>query len=188
MRRAIARDEIGINAAVNEAEPDRDAESEEQSEGAHTRPRQWVNLTVGPGGRDARRLGSAREILVGERRVERGDGDEGEGRSMRAGGRKGRGELRAHRSQEASSTIHRTNSPNEKSYKGRHFWHERGLGHPGLGVDFQHDESARAVRPVVVAKVRATDAATAERPMSLERQLLNLLVNIRFKISGKNVF
>ncbi len=58
---------------------------------------------------------------------------------------------------------------------GRHFRRERGLGHAGLGVDFQYDEFARAFGTVVVSEVGPADAATPESPMRLKRQLLKSL-------------
>lgn len=70
----------------------------------------------------------------------------------------------------------------------RHFWHERGLCHSRLGVHLQYDELARTSGAVVVSEVGPAYAATAESSMSLKRQLLDILVNIRFKIGRKNVF
>jgi len=90
----------------------------------------------------------------------------------------------------AGSVFHHPSNQlaKRKTCMSRHFWHERGLRHPGLSVDFQYDEFARTSGAVVVPKVRAAYATAPECSMSLKRQLLNFLVNIRFKFRWKNVF
>jgi len=67
------------------------------------------------------------------------------------------------------------------------FRHKRSLGHPRLGVDFQNHEPPRPARRNVIPEIRPAYAATTERPMRPERQLLNILVNISFKFRRKDV-
>src|SRR5271154_3126115 len=69
----------------------------------------------------------------------------------------------------------------------RDLGHEGCLGHAGLRIDFQYDELARTSGAVVISKVGPAYAATAQRLVRLERQLLDKVVNIFFKIRRKYV-
>jgi len=69
--------------------------------------------------------------------------------------------------------------------EGREFRHKRSLGHPRLGIDFQNHELPRSAGRVVIPEIRPAHATTAERLMRHEGQLLNILVNISFKICRK---
>ena len=51
----------------------------------------------------------------------------------------------------------------------RKFGHERRLGHAGLRVDFETNESPRTLDAIVVAEIRTAHASAAQRAMRRQR-------------------
>src|SRR6185437_13211648 len=69
----------------------------------------------------------------------------------------------------------------------RRFRHKGGFGHTGLRIDLQYDELSSATRTIVVTEVRAADPPASQCPVRPEGPLLNILVNILFKICRKHM-
>src|SRR2546430_16824205 len=61
---------------------------------------------------------------------------------------------------------------------GRDLGHQRGLGHAGLRVDFETEQTPRPLRGIVVAEIRTAHPPAPERTMGRKRQSSDLLVNI----------
>src|SRR5258707_8818826 len=87
---------------------------------------------------------------------------------------------------QASSTVERSvlHHPSYQLFEPhprvrREFWHERGLGHAGLGIDLKANQSLRPLHAVVISKVRTAHTPAPERAGCQQTESAYQLLNIR---------